>query len=330
MGQELSWPVRGNIDLSSSFCDFRVGHFHGGIDIRTGGVEGREVYSPVDGFIWRIRYSYSGYGKSLYLKDSSGNIYVFGHLSRLADRFERVVKADQYRTKKYAIDQYFGHDSLVIRRGELIAFSGQSGAGPPHLHFEKLIVGFNFALGKGREGDVATLSRFGEAYGFTVQTVVPVTNGGEVISSSQIRYSLAEGDVERVAKFLGRSYRLTGPVIPGDGRGRLIGIPTANIDIWVERALPKAGVYACTAQALGQKWNAVANIGYRPTFESAPVLPRVEAHLLDFKGDLYAETISLDFVQRLRDERRFDSAEDLVTQIHKDIATARDLLLKSE
>ncbi len=199
-----------------------------------------------------------------------------------------------------------------------------------HLHFEKLIVGFNFALGKGREGDVATLSRFGEAYGFTVQTVVPVTNGGEVISSSQIRYSLAEGDVERVAKFLGRSYRLTGPVIPGDGRGRLIGIPTANIDIWVERALPKAGVYACTAQALGQKWNAVANIGYRPTFESAPVLPRVEAHLLDFKGDLYAETISLDFVQRLRDERRFDSAEDLVTQIHKDIATARDLLLKSE
>ena len=199
-----------------------------------------------------------------------------------------------------------------------------------HLHFEKLIVGFNFALGKGREGDVATLSRFGEAYGFTVQTVVPVTNGGEVISSSQIRYSLAEGDVERVAKFLGRSYRLTGPVIPGDGRGRLIGIPTANIDIWVERALPKAGVYACTAQALGQKWNAVANIGYRPTFESAPVLPRVEAHLLDFKGDLYAETISLDFVQRLRDERRFDSAKSLVTQIHQDIATARDLLLKSE
>ena len=199
-----------------------------------------------------------------------------------------------------------------------------------HLGFEKLIVGFNFALGKGREGDVSTLSRIGEAYGFTVQTVAPVTNGGEVISSSQIRVSLAEGDVERVAKFLGRPYRLTGPVIPGDGRGRLIGIPTANIDIWVEQALPKAGVYACTAQVLGQKWNAVANIGYRPTFESAPVQPRVEAHLLDFKEDLYSKSISLDFVQRLRDERRFDSAEDLVIQIHQDIATARDLLLKSE
>lgn len=199
-----------------------------------------------------------------------------------------------------------------------------------HLHFEKLIVGFNFALGKGREGDVSTLSRFGEAYGFTVQAVSPITNGGEVISSSQIRVSLAEGDVDRVAKFLGRLYRLTGPVIPGDGRGRLIGIPTANIDIWVERALPKAGVYACTAHALGKKWNAVANIGYRPTFESAAVQPRVEAHLLDFNEDLYSKSISLDFVQRLRDERRFESAEDLVIQIHQDIATARDLLLKSE
>lgn len=195
-----------------------------------------------------------------------------------------------------------------------------------HLNFEKLIVGFNFALGKGREGDVATLTRFGESYGFSVQSVAPVTNGGEVISSSQIRLSLADGDVDRVAKFLGRHYRLSGPVIPGDGRGRLIGIPTANIDVWVEQALPKAGVYACTAHALGQKWNAVANIGYRPTFESAQVQPRVEAHLLDFKENLYSETISLDFVKRLRDERRFESAEDLVTQIHQDIATAREIL----
>jgi riboflavin kinase / FMN adenylyltransferase len=199
-----------------------------------------------------------------------------------------------------------------------------------HLGFEKLIVGFNFALGKGREGDVSTLSRFGESYGFLVETVAPVTNGGEIISSSQIRTSLAEGDVDRVTRFLARPYRMTGPVVPGDGRGRLIGIPTANIDVWVEQALPKAGVYACTAHVFGQKWDAVANIGYRPTFESAPVEPRVEAHLLDFNANLYSETISLDFVKRLRDERRFESAEDLVIQIHQDIATAREILLKSE
>jgi riboflavin kinase/FMN adenylyltransferase len=198
-----------------------------------------------------------------------------------------------------------------------------------HLGFEKLIVGFNFALGKGREGDVSTLSHFGEEYGFSVQTVSPVTIDGEVISSSRIRSSLAEGDVDSVARFLGRPYRLTGAVIPGDGRGRLIGIPTANLDIWGEQALPKAGVYVCTAHASGKKWNSVANIGYRPTFESASIQPRVEAHLLDFKEDLYGETISLDFVQRLREERKFDSVEGLVLQIHQDIARTRDILLKS-
>lgn len=136
-GENMSWPVRGAVDLSSSFCDFRAGHFHGGIDIRTGGVEGREVFAPVDGYIWRIRYSYYGYGKSIYLKDSSGYIYVFGHLSRLADRFEKVIRSEQYRQKNYSIDQYFGDDSLVVKRGELLAYSGQTGAGPPHLHFEK-------------------------------------------------------------------------------------------------------------------------------------------------------------------------------------------------
>jgi riboflavin kinase/FMN adenylyltransferase len=199
-----------------------------------------------------------------------------------------------------------------------------------HLRFEKLIVGFNFALGKGRQGDVATLSRFGDEYGFTVQTVAPVTNAGEVISSSQIRTSLGDGDVDRVARFLGRPYRLTGPVVPGDGRGRLIGIPTANLDVWEERALPRAGVYVCETHALDQKWISVANVGYRPTFESAPVKPRVEAHLLDFGQNLYGETISLDFVHRLRDEQKFDSVEKLIEQIHQDIARTRQLLFESK
>jgi len=198
-----------------------------------------------------------------------------------------------------------------------------------HLCFQRLIVGLDFALGKGREGNVATLSRLGEEYGFAVQTVMPVMNGGEVISSSQIRISLAEGDVDRVARFLGRPYRLSGTVVPGDGRGRLIGIPTANIDVWEEQALPKAGVYICSTHALGQKWSSVANVGYRPTFESTPVRPRVEAHLLDFWQNLYGETISLDFVQRLRDEQKFDSVEKLVTQIHRDIAKTRQVLCES-
>jgi riboflavin kinase/FMN adenylyltransferase len=117
-------------------------------------------------------------------------------------------------------------------------------------------------------------------------------------------------------------------VVPGDGRGRLIGIPTANLDVWEERALPKAGVYVCKTHALDQKWNSVANVGYRPTFESAPVKPRVEAHLLDFGQNLYGETISLDFVHRLRDEQKFDSVERLIEQIHQDIARTRQLLFE--
>ncbi|UCD94650.1 MAG: M23 family metallopeptidase, partial [Candidatus Zixiibacteriota bacterium] len=134
---EPTQPVKGRIDLSSTFCDFRPRHFHGGIDIRTNGTEGRSVYSPVDGYVWRIRYSYVGYGKGLYLKDQRGQIYVFGHLSRLSDHLEDVVKEMQYGNERYYLDAYFKADSIPVRQGELIAYSGQTGFGAPHLHFEK-------------------------------------------------------------------------------------------------------------------------------------------------------------------------------------------------
>jgi len=132
-----SWPVAGDIDLSSSFCEFRPAHFHGGVDIRTGGKEGREILAPVDGYVWRIRHSYIGYGKAVYLKDNDGHIYVFGHLSRLAKSLDKLVKNHQYSTRRYYFDQYFPPDSLPVSRGELIAFSGQTGYGAPHIHFEK-------------------------------------------------------------------------------------------------------------------------------------------------------------------------------------------------
>jgi hypothetical protein len=137
LGADPIWPVKGRIDLSSSFCDFRPRHFHGGIDIRTGGTEGRRIYSPVDGYVWRIRYSYIGYGKALYLKDSEGYIYVVGHLRRLSDRLEKVVSDWQYKKEKYSFDIYFEPDSIPVNCRELIAFSGQTGFGAPHIHFEK-------------------------------------------------------------------------------------------------------------------------------------------------------------------------------------------------
>jgi len=133
---DRSWPVKGEIDLSSTFCDYRPLHFHGGIDIRTGGKEGRSVYSPVDGYIWRIKYSYVGYGKGVYVKDSQGFIYVFGHLSKLSDRLEKKIKEIQYSRKRYYFDTEFSRGEIPVSGGELIAYSGQSGFGAPHIHFE--------------------------------------------------------------------------------------------------------------------------------------------------------------------------------------------------
>lgn len=195
-----------------------------------------------------------------------------------------------------------------------------------HLHFSHLWVGHDFALGRGREGNVPTLQKFGEELGYQLHVLEPVKAGSEVVSSSLVRKALADGDVEQAAHLLGRPYRIPGKVIHGDGRGRSLGIPTANLEIWAERAIPKAGVYVCQAQVDGKSWGAVTNIGIRPTFENQPASPRVETHLLEFDRDLYGQEISLEFISRLRDEQRFSSVQELVDQIHQDIELARKAL----
>ncbi|NPA93159.1 MAG: bifunctional riboflavin kinase/FAD synthetase [Chloroflexi bacterium] len=192
-----------------------------------------------------------------------------------------------------------------------------------HLGLRRLWVGYDFALGRNREGDIPTLRRLGERFRYTLHVVEAYRLDGEIVSSTRIRQALAEGDVTRAERFLGRRYAVRGKVVQGDGRGRSLGFPTANLDIWPKRMLPAAGVYACYAQVEGQTYPAVVNIGVRPTFEDAPVPPRVEAHLLDFSGDLYGKELVLEFVVRLRAERRFPSPQALVDQIRRDIAAAR-------
>jgi riboflavin kinase/FMN adenylyltransferase len=195
-----------------------------------------------------------------------------------------------------------------------------------HLGLKHLCVGSDFALGRGREGDVPMLQRLGEEIGYSVQAVIPVEMDGKVVSSSLIRAHLAAGEVEQAARLLGRPYQVSGEVVLGDGRGKLLGIPTANLSIWAERALPKAGVYVCQAQLDRRVWGAVTNVGVRPTFENQPVQPRVEAHILDFDEEIYGQKLSLDFLVRLRDEARFPNVEALVEQINKDISRARIIL----
>ena len=191
---------------------------------------------------------------------------------------------------------------------------------------KRLWVGEDFALGHNREGDVAYLRAAGEQRGFDVHVMEPVLIDGEIISSTRIRQTLRDGAVEQAARYLGRPFRLSGQVVKGAQRGRQLGIPTANVAVGEEHAVPAMGVYAVRAHHAGGVSPAVVNIGFRPTFEGGEARPVIEAHLLDFAGDLYDSTLTLEFVARLRAEMKFPGIDALVAQIKRDIETARVIL----
>jgi len=194
------------------------------------------------------------------------------------------------------------------------------------LRFPCLCVGYNFALGRNREGDVPALRAWGADLGYELRVVGPVTVPGlGIVSSSRIREALAQGRVTQAARMLGRPYRLSGPVVRGDGRGRGLGFPTANVKPDPRKVLPARGVYAAWAWLDQRPWPAVVNIGYHPTFGPAP-RPQVEAHILDFDREIYGQMLHLDFVQRLREEQSFPSVDALRAQIARDVARAREVL----
>lgn len=196
-----------------------------------------------------------------------------------------------------------------------------------HLGLQYLMIGHDFALGRGREGNFSVLSALGRKLGFDVEEVGVIEIDGEVISSSRIRAFLEIGDVREAARFLGYPYRVTGTVIPGDHRGRVIGIPTANLSVPSGKIRPAVGVYACQAWVHGRVWAAATNIGVRPTFDGQGTSLHLEAHLLDFSGDLYGQTVSLDFIERLRGEQRFPDIQALINQIRSDVQHTREIVL---
>ncbi len=195
-----------------------------------------------------------------------------------------------------------------------------------HLGMRHLIVGHDFALGRGRGGDVEALRRIGAELGYTIEQIPPFTLDEQVVSSTRIRFALGAGKVEKAARLLGHPFTVGGAVVYGEQRGRTIGFPTANLEVWPMRVIPATGVYVCRTRVNGIPFGAVTNIGVRPTFEADPVPPRVEAHLLDFDGDLYGQHLTLEFLARLRGERRFESVDALVTQIRRDVQAAREVL----
>jgi riboflavin kinase / FMN adenylyltransferase len=192
------------------------------------------------------------------------------------------------------------------------------------LRVSELWVGADFALGRDREGDVPRLRVLGDELGYAVYVFEPVFDDGAPISSSRIRALLREGDVEQATQLLGRYPRVAGQVVAGAARGRSLGIPTANLEVRPERAVPANGVYAVYAVLGRQRYPAVANVGVRPSFDNGE--RTVETHILDFDKDIYNCDLVVEFVARLRDERRFNDIDELIEQIGKDIEMARSLL----
>jgi riboflavin kinase/FMN adenylyltransferase len=195
-----------------------------------------------------------------------------------------------------------------------------------YLKMRGLVIGPNFALGRGREGNAATLHSLGQELGFTVEIVRPLTVESTLVSSTAVRAALARGDMNTTTKLLGRYFSLSGPVAGGFERGHILGFPTANIQLEPEQAVPEDGVYATLAHIGNKVYQSVTNIGVRPTFGKGE--RAVEVHILDFAGDLYSRKLTIELVERLRAEVKFANPEELTAQIRQDIEQARSILEK--
>jgi len=189
------------------------------------------------------------------------------------------------------------------------------------LRMRFLLVGPDFALGRDRQGNAATLAEIGRQTGFEVEPLPPLVQDGIIVSSSAIRAALEAGDIDGVNHLLGRPFSLHGPIVRGVERGHVIGFPTANVAIDSGLALPPFGVYVTRAWVDGAGRASVTNIGRRPTFDDGE--RTVEVHIMDFDGDLYGKEVRVDVLKHLRGEVRFEGAEALSEQIRRDVAAAR-------
>ncbi len=193
-----------------------------------------------------------------------------------------------------------------------------------HLRMRGLVIGTDFALGKGREGNTHAIQQLSREMGLRVTVVPPLKNNGEVVSSTALRQALAAGNINKVHDLTGRPYSLHGKVVEGAGRGVGLGFPTANMDVKSGQALPPDGVYVGMTRVNGKAYQSMTNIGRNPTFGDTE--RTVESYLVDYHGDLYGKEVQLDIVARLRDEKKFANAEELKKQIALDIAQGKTVL----
>ena len=196
------------------------------------------------------------------------------------------------------------------------------------IGLQEIVIGYDHGFGKGRQGDSELLEELGLAYNFSVDVIPAQILEKGVVSSTRIRELLTEeGDVALAGKLLNRAYSLIGTVVQGDGRGRSIGYPTANVDVQnPNKVIPRRGVYAVRVHEVGdtQVFDAMMNVGVRPTFgESKQPKQWLEVHVFDYTGDLYGKELQIDFVKRMRDEEKFNSIDALKKQLSKDEARCR-------
>jgi riboflavin kinase/FMN adenylyltransferase len=191
------------------------------------------------------------------------------------------------------------------------------------LHIRKIFVGHDYSFGKSKTGNKIFLAEFGKTLGFEVDIINAIKLDDETISSTRLRHLILEGDVRTAARLLGRPYNVSGIVVQGKKRGSILGIPTANIKPEKE-LIPAQGVYAVISHLEKDRYKGVLNIGFNPTFSDTEL--SVEVYLLDFSGDIYGKEVDVLFIERIRDEVKFENSEQLVKQIWKDIDEARTIL----
>jgi riboflavin kinase/FMN adenylyltransferase len=242
----------------------------------------------------------------------------------------RDLKFINTQQKKYELIQKAGIEHLIIIEFTM-EFSHLSSTGfikyvlHDVLRAEKLITGFDHHFGKDREGGFETLVEMGKEYGFTVEKVPEQYVHNMSVSSTKIRAALRLGQVALANEMLGYNYSITGRVVPGKKIGRSIGFPTANIELEDHFKLISAvGVYACTVQWKGRHFQGMGNIGYRPTVEDGDLT--IEVHIFDFNEEIYDDEITISFIDRIRDEIKFGSLEDLRKQLVNDKKSVLNLL----
>jgi len=243
---------------------------------------------------------------------------------------EKVPPMLTYFKKKMELIESFGINMVICADFTRKFADQQPRDFSKSILFEKIavkevVVGFDYAFGRGREGTIPYLKKMGEEFGFQVHVVEPFKLDGHTVSSSHVRELIEAGQVETASQFLGRDYSIIGPVITGYKTGQAIGFPTANIDT-SKVQIPGTGVYAVRVTYQNESHDAVANIGFNPTFNRDRL--SVEVHIFDFNKVIYHKEIEVQFIARIRSEITFKSADDLVVQIKQDIDKSKNILGK--